>query len=349
MKRIISAIAAIFCCVAMSVAQTNFIATLQHDGNFRHFYGQDALTAAYAAAVDGDIITLSPGTFTWSGDFTKGITLRGNGMDAAEKTYISGEVSMYSEGGDKKTVIEGIHFYNTITIYSESSKENGSYGNISFIKDRFSLIETRYRLRSGSNGPEVRIYNSYIVGMHFNTPSDVSVYNSFVGNPISESTIGNCMINFVNCKIQHNSTYLGAGNVHTYIRAAHYLNFYNCIFIPGLDSNQTLLSDNKIPSTSTCYNCLSLKNTNLFADLRAGSNNKYEADPSLVHPDGQLSQLTEDAKSKYIGTDGTEIGIYGGMYPWNNTVQYPTVTTFQPEPKTSKEGILNIQVAVDEE
>lgn len=348
MKRIISAIAAIFCCVAMSVAQTNFIATLQHDGNFRHFYGQDALTAAYAAAVDGDIITLSPGTFTWSGDFTKGITLRGNGREAPSKTFISGKVYMYSQSADKKTVIEGIHFNTSVIIYRKDAASGN--GNISFIKDQFNMIEiNNYSSVTTGTCPKVRIYNSYIANMYFYTPFDVTVYNSFVGNPQSESNIGNCMINFVNCKIQHNARTSSGGNVYTYIETAHYLNFYNCIFIPGLSSTQTLYPSNKIPSTSTCYNCLSLKNTNLFADLRAGSNNKFEADPSLVHPDGQLSQLTEDAKSKYIGTDGTEIGIYGGMYPWNNTVQYPTVTTFQPEPKTSKEGILNIQVAVDEE
>lgn len=343
MKRIISAIAAIFCCVAMSVAQTNFIATLQHDGNFRHFYGQDALTAAYAAAADGDIITLSPGTFTWSGDFTKGITLRGNGIDAAEKTYISGSVNFYSESSNLKTVVEGVWFTGSVYVYNDASGDG--QGHISFIKDNITRMYASSSSQfSKISGPKVRIYNCKVGNTSFgeNTYPDFVFCNCTVINPNgSYKNFGSNISAFVNCYIDYNRNYNNIGRPDL----AYYLNFYNCIFTPNSYDAY------RLKSTASCFNCLCSSSVgSFFDDLQSGSN----IDCRIVGGDifsGSFgtSPLTEDAKSKYIGTDGTEIGIYGGMYPWNNTVQYPTVTTFQPEPKTSKEGILNIQVAVDEE
>ena len=57
MKKIIFAMAVLFGCAMESNAQTNFIATLQHEGEFTHYYGAGALTEAYNAADTNDIIT----------------------------------------------------------------------------------------------------------------------------------------------------------------------------------------------------------------------------------------------------------------------------------------------------
>lgn len=349
MKRFLILFAAFVGCVAVSVGQTNFVATLQHEGEFSHYYGQGALTEAYKAAVDGDIITLSPGTFTWSGNFEKGITLRGNGQDAPDKTFISGEINFYSRSSNLETILEGIRFNNTVTIYNDAS--SSAQGKMTFIKTFNVNIYTR---TNGNNpqsaGPTVRIYNSYIQGMYFYTPSvDVVVYNSFVGNPISSSNIGENNINFINCTIQHNKSGGYSAGVVTYISQAYYLNFYNCIFFPGgLNDGEKLHDDYvRIPSTGSCYNCLSLVAQKLFENLSAKGNNWYASTTSEVLPNGQLSELTDEAKSKYIGTDGTEIGLHGGLYPWNTTVQYPTITTFNVESRTSEEGVLGIEVGVD--
>ena len=44
-------------------AQTSLLATLNHQGKISTFYGNKALQQAHAAAVDGDVINLSSGTF----------------------------------------------------------------------------------------------------------------------------------------------------------------------------------------------------------------------------------------------------------------------------------------------
>ena len=58
-------------------AQTQ-LATLQHGDDLSVFYGTNAFVEAHTAAVGGDIITLSGGTFIPT-TITKGITLRGAG------------------------------------------------------------------------------------------------------------------------------------------------------------------------------------------------------------------------------------------------------------------------------
>ena len=58
-------------------------------------------------------------------------------------------------------------------------------------------------------------------------------------------------------------------------------------------------------------------------------------------------ELTPEAQETYLGTDGTQVGQYGGNYPYNTKVQYPIVTNFSSDVQTSKEGILNINVEVD--
>ena len=70
----------------LSYAQSSLLATLSHEGTISTFYGAGALRAAHAAAADGDIITLSSGSFV-STDITKGITLRGAGMEVNSEVH----------------------------------------------------------------------------------------------------------------------------------------------------------------------------------------------------------------------------------------------------------------------
>ena len=62
-------------------AQNTLVATLTHGDNISIYYGVNALREAHEAATSGDIINLSGGAFP-AVDITKGITLRGAGIDA---------------------------------------------------------------------------------------------------------------------------------------------------------------------------------------------------------------------------------------------------------------------------
>lgn len=344
MKKILFAMTVLFSCSIVSVAQTNFIATLQHEGEFTHYYGAGALSSAYNAATEGDIITLSPGTFTWSGTFNKGITLRGAGVEATEKTYISNEVNFASTDETMVTIVEGIKF-NSRTYVRNNSSGNGQ-GTIKFIKCTFNNMLADYdNSYSTDRGPAVRLYNCSIYSeMRFqqNSYPDFLFYNCYVEQPLCEPSISEIRTFFVNCVIRWRS----------YANNAHRLHFYNCVFnwTPSYNGN----ANDPLPSTATCYNCLSINKSTLFNNIVSGGNNKTvgsATDVFVTYTDtpaeGETFELTDAAKEAYVGTDGTQIGMQGGNYPYTTTVRYPVVTKLSAEPQTNKEGILNIEVEVD--
>ena len=355
MKKILFAMTVLLGCTTMSFAQTSFIATLQHEGEFSHFYGGGALSSAYNAAVDGDIITLSPGTFSSPGTFDKGVTLRGAGVESPEQTYISGSITFCSTISTRVTTVEGIRFSGTVNI-SNNSSGNGQ-GSLKFIKNVIQSVQAITASSYSTNkGPSVRFYNNALYGLYFssNTHPDFLLYNCYIENPqcsgiyFSETTT-----TFVNCIIRWSETSYSGGSNSSYARLCYYLNFYNCIFnrTPNGSNNPNRTS---LPITATAYNCLSINDGYLFNGIVSGGNNQTVNSASDVfvsyrdsHITGELFELTETAKKTYIGTDGTQIGMQGGNYPYNTIVQYPVITKFHSEPQTTKEGILTIDVEVD--
>lgn len=348
MKRIISLFAAIICCISMSFAQTSFVATLSHEGNFKHYYGAGAFTSAYNASVNGDIITLSPGTFTFSGSFNKGITVRGAGIDASEKTYVSSEMKFLSKDSTQTTTIEGIVFNNSYTYIYNDASGNGQ-GTIKFIKNYFVRVYAEANSSYSSiKGPSVRMYNDIInnyIYFSSNCHPDFILYNCYVVDPHSNSYIGENTSAFVNCVIDWKSA-SSSENYH--------LNYYNCIFNWTWASHGGSDSNYRLPSTASCFNCLSINKSYLFGNLVSKGNNSTTSSVSDVFKTykngynyGETFELTDDAKEKYIGTDGTPIGMQGGKYPYTSTVQYPIITKLTSEPNTTKEGKLTIDVEVD--
>ena len=98
--------------VAMLVASTSFaqntvVASLSHGTETTIFYGSNALKDAVAAAESGDVINLSAGTF-YASDISKGITLRGTGIDIDEPTYIVNDFVIEIPAEEKKAEIGSI-------------------------------------------------------------------------------------------------------------------------------------------------------------------------------------------------------------------------------------------------
>ena len=357
MRKIFYAMAVLFGCNTVSFAQTSFIATLQHGGEFTHYYGAGALTTAYNAAENGDIITLSPGTFTSPGTINKGITLRGTGVEATEKTYISGGTTFLSTDSTMVTTVEGIRF-NAATSIQNNSTGTGQ-GTIKLIKNIFKVLSaTVAGTYSTDRGPTVRVYNCGIhqhLSFDGNSHPDFLFYNSFVEQPyISSNGFSETTTTFVNCVIRWTSEDFNSGSYNRPASAlAFYLNFFNCIFNWTGDYGGTNTSY-LLPNTATCYNCLSINKSTLFNNLVSAGNNWTTGSAADVfatytntHKEGETFELTDAAKEAYIGTDGTQIGMQGGNYPYTTTVQYPIVTKFNADSQTDKAGMLNIEVEVD--
>ena len=335
--------AALLGCATMSFAQNNYVATLQHEGEFTHYYGSGALTSAYNAATEGDIITLSPGTFSSPGTIDKGITLRGPGIGKGiARSYISGETTFCATDSSRIVKVEGIHF--SYRSYVKNNASGNGQGKIIFMKSLMSgLIANAAGTYSTDKGPAVRFYNVDFGDIFYyesNSYPDIFVYNSWVRNP--HSNFGETTSAFMNCVVHYD------GDA---ISRAYNMNFYNCIFyFSGAPLNSAYGAYYaSLPNSATCYNCLSVDKSNLFDKQIYGGNNNTSTSSKVWNSaeNHDWCELTEEARNTYLGTDGTQVGFYGGNYPWNTDVQYPIITQFNTDVQTSKEGILNINVEVD--
>ena len=69
----------------------------------------------------------------------------------------------------------------------------------------------------------------------------------------------------------------------------------------------------------------------------------YTEDASI---DIDTFELTDEAKTSYLGNDGTEVGIYGGTMPFVTTPSYPIITKCEVADKTTADGKLNVSFEV---
>lgn len=332
MKKFFSLIA-LFSCVAVSYAQSSMLATLNHEGTVSTFYGATALRDAHNAAVHGDVITLSSGSFV-STDITKAITLRGAGMEVdtlsgTEPTVISGDFNIQiADTVSQRLTIEGIY-------HNHNLKYKGTLTNALFLKNRL------YSVSAGSSSEVMRnasfIHCRIADCLHLNTNSSASCINCAIEDPKSYNSSSTSNFEFQNCVIEFNQS--GASSVS-------YSVYKNC-----------LINEISTAITSSCvaYNCVGFGYSSLFKNI-PNATNIYKSDiktvfktytgQSLQKLDSENFELTDKAKSKYLGTDGTQVGIYGGSLPFTSTPSNPQITKCNVAAKSTADGKLSVDIEV---
>lgn len=325
-------------------AQSTVIATLSHEGNITTFYGAPALKQALNAAVDGDIITLSPGTFQ-AADIKKSITLRGAGYVLNTETHtlptvISGDFTLYGTNG---LTIEGIN-HNAIMSYN-CSYESSKNTNAKFIKCKFNSVDSRYGYYGYVGLVDAQFINCKITNeLYLNPNSNASLINCIVNKPQVSGSDDNSYFNFQNCVI----TGLDRDNYESW--QIYRSSFYNCIINVDYQKSRSL------SSTNSGYNNLCINTDgyeNFFVNFLTNTNNSYETDFTKIFKDytGTYSddltfELTDEAKQKYVGSDGTEIGIYGGVMPFDPTPSNPQITKLNVASKSTANGKLSVDITV---
>ena len=132
MKKVLLAVVGILF-AATSFAQNALVASLSSGGDVTYYYGVTALEQAVTAAKSGDIINLSSGSFSAT-NITKGITIRGAGIDSPEPTYIVNEFLIDIPGDDaNRFMMEGIRCTNMMIF-------KGVFANPYFLKCQFNKI-----------------------------------------------------------------------------------------------------------------------------------------------------------------------------------------------------------------
>lgn len=314
MKRLFLLLITAIACGAGAMAQENLVATLQHGSNVQAFYGENALAAAHEAAVDGDIITLSAGEF-YGIDVTKVITLRGEGT---EKTRIKSRITFtIPEKSTRTLLLEGLNMsinnYDAVSVY-------GSDGSEKVIVSKCHVYSWSCSLDfENCNGTVIQ---SNIQGgvIRAREGSHVTCLNSIFNVPQSE---GNGKFDMENCVMY--------GYDYGYI---HYSTIKNSIL-------QT--TNPSFDKTNTFSHCLTA------GDIAIPVSDFGWTLPDSYNPwEGILDDsyhLSEEAAATYIGTDGTQIGIFGGMYPFDLTPSYPLVKTLDVV-GSHKNGKLNVKINV---
>ena len=353
MKKIfLAALVAVFGCVNQVFAQSQ-LATLFQNGDVKTFYGINALREAHSSAKHGDVITLSSGTFN-SVDIKKAITLRGAGMQydsiaKVEPTIIEGtfniELPNDSVQGKNTLTMEGICNKDVIKI-------NSPVYNAQFVKCNFWYIGSSTSSVASNNRDglhNANFINCIVSGeLKIGNYGSATVINSYINDPTKETYKvqftnydNTASFEFLNCVIH----FITASPVS-------YSMYRNCVIYIG---NGTA---DYVPSTSTVYNCIGTGTTkSIFKNVNGNGTNKDVASLSEIFKnwsgENYLSsfikenlELTDAAKTKYLGTDGTQVGIYGGSIPFTARPSNPQITKLNVASKSTADGKLSVDIEV---
>lgn len=340
-KSLFLAIATLFATVSFAQQQ---LAILNHQDTVSAFYGVNAFIEAYTAAESGDMITLSSGTFSVQ-EITKAITIRGNGFEddtiAGTKPTILSRTNGYlllnvPQDSINSLVIEGIRLpnINFRQLYSPQ-----------FTKCRFGKWQGTYdtymtdAIFTNCVIDEVNLYHGAPQGTHVNT----NFVNCIILNiPFTNRTPNNCHL--INCIVGLNNSDISVvnsdGPAYTCI---------NCILFSSSPSNN---NDN----TASCSNCIGINvgqdsSLSYFNNALNGNHN-FNGYSSVFKYfwgelyNGVIFELQDTIANTILGTDGTEIGIYGGMVPYTSRVNTPRYVRCNVAPHTTLDGKLSVDIEV---
>lgn len=356
MKRFICIYFALFATMSLH-ARSVLVATLYHTANDSTsvYYGIEAFKNAYNASTDGDVITLSSGAFT-ACSITKEITIRGAGMEADTINHIAPTIllgnfiiSSDTPRSDYGLTMEGIyhdgsialgHVYNSSNIYHCRSPH--------FIKCRFNDLETSssyynarycYAFLIDASFTQCRIKGEIVIY------GNASFYNCIVNALGSTSTTSNTAnYEFINCVVVGSFASVHVNNSI----------FYNC----------ALNGSNPLDATNVAHHCVgrysgSTENTNLFSNLSAAmreTNHSFTSAEAIFKTfpggsnnvtDQETFELQDSIKTKYLGDDGTQVGIYGGPVPFSPKTTLPVVSRFKVASKSDESGKLKVEMQVN--
>lgn len=321
-------------CATVSFAQSSMLATLNHQGSISTYYGATALGEAYKAAAHGDVITLSSGTFVAT-NISKAITVRGAGMgidttQVVEPTVISGDFTIdIADSVSNKLTLEGIYSNHTITYKN--------LRNASFLKSRLKKI-TDYSSTTSILKDANIIHCRIADELRLANNSSALCINSVIEDPHSySSTTAN--FEFVNCVIVVD--YYNLCDVKS-------SSFKNCLL-------KTRLANGFVDGSCTAYNCVGVNSSSIFKYITNSTNRcvssyadvfKTYAGSTLDKLDNERFELTDVAKTTYLGMDGTQVGIYGGNLPFDATPSNPQITKCNVAAKSTADGKLSVDIQV---
>lgn len=306
------------------------------------FTGTNAFVNAYALAESGDTMYLSGGSFTVGTEISKGLKIFGAGIhpDSTSATYItqiSGDViirngadGLHFEGIQFSDHIyepysQVVHFVSFIRCKFDSNLDFGNSGSPSTLRTNYSFIQSIFTNTLDIDGVTNSIVsNCILTGRIYNSNANTIKNSSFLYNPSSSNAdlFANSNTNIIcNCVFHASSPYIIDGASNT---------VQSCMFqnaTPNLGTS---------PIVGGSYTGVNL--STIFISI-----------PSDSFSFTDNYHLTTDAETTYLGNEGTQVGIYGGLFPLKEgyVPQNPHVSTKNIASGTDENGFLNVNIEVN--
>lgn len=342
MKKVLSSFV-LLALLQLSYAQK--LVTVSHNGVASFFTGNTPVNDAVAAALTGDTIYIPGGGFS-IGNLTinKGLTIFGVGHSpdsttATYRTELSGTIILIQ--GASNTQLEG--FYLSGNIRFGNSSGDQFVENVKIRRVNLQTLQLSYDGSSATTSNNIIVEENWIRSeLHAGYASGVLVQKNLISqgfryasNTLFTNNIvfggycgGGPFSSIDNCLIQNNllnigfgpccCQYLVSGNSNHFANNVMNLNWS---FPDGTNTG----NDNWINQSVTT----------LFVNCPSAGFD-YTYDYHLQNP------------SSFLGTDGTEVGIYGTVEPskmgW--VPENPHVSTKVIAPQTTPTGDLNISITV---
>ncbi len=329
MKKIGITLLLLFFCISVTKAQ-NLIAV--ENNSTPAFFTQ--VTIAVTSANNGDTIYIPGGTWNIGTlIINKNLCIIGAGLnpDSAQAngyTYLNGDIALAN--GCSNGSLWGVLLQGCIV----NNYPNDTVKNYTIRRCRFS----------GSNGVWFsKFFNHNLIaenifdyGFSGNSgATNNGFFNNFIITAIGRLIDGNTY---------KNNVFL-SGN---FVSPMNYSIFENNIFLSG-------------SYLSSCQNCnflnnLFVDNTTFPSGTNLGYNNLVNQSQSsiFINQSGTTYSYSQDyhlqstCPGKNAGSDGTDIGIYGGMFPWKDGSLPPNPHIKQKtiQPSTDINGNLNVNIKV---
>jgi len=308
---------------------------LHHEGQVTIFSGGAPFANACAAAADGDTIYLSGGAFVAPAEINKSIVVFGAGHypDFTAVTYqtsVGGNITV-KEGADNLR-LEGILFTGNIAFASNEKVDN------------VTIARCRINGSLTYNG----IYPYTTPCLNHQIIQCVLIGDLVLDN-LTGSTVSNCILQSA---IIRGNDLIISNNV--FLRVSYYPGSTIIPVFNGITgstiTNNVLLGKSYITYwQGSCTACLFFNN---LLPTPVADNYNTTADLMCVDETNNAFDYTDDFHLQnpetYVGTDGKEVGIYGGVlgYKPGAVPNNPHFDSATIAPSTDGEGKLNVNITV---
>lgn len=269
--------------------QSQIKVALHHSGTVTMFSGATPFITAYNASVNGDTIYLPGGIFSPPGSINKGIYIIGAGHypDSTTATSVTNISSLGIYAGADKLKLEGLNIPNGISFATNEKTDS-----VVILRCYIGGVSYSGAYNLATNCVGHLLYQNIIGSLTITHTTNIKIFNNIISSLSSSQE--NAWIKNNKIDIISDMTYcFFENNIIQLQYAEGYNTFRNNIFegAPGGGTNTYLNNYNSHPFPTVFVNYTSWPNY-------------YTDNLHLLSP------------GTYIGTDSTQVGIYGGLYPY---------------------------------